>query len=66
MTVPKELRFSHNFDSKETRDTAERRAFEMSKPGSILSVAAYINRLIREDGLRHPDKSKSNTSNKKK
>ena len=61
MTVPKELRFSHNFDSAETKAIAQRRSLALSKPGEIVSIAAYINRLISEDGARNPPK-KSRTS----
>lgn len=56
MTVPKDLRFSHNFDSEATKKTAQRRAYELSKPGSVVSMAAYINRLIEADGKKHPNK----------
>lgn len=58
MTVPNDLRFSHNFDSEETKKGAQRRAYELSKPGKVVSLAAYINGLIRADMAKHPKKSR--------
>lgn len=58
MTVPNELRFSHNFDSEETKKTAQRRAYELSKPGKVVSIAAYINKLIESDGRKNPAPTK--------
>lgn len=57
MTAPKELRFSHNFDSEATKKTAQRRAYELSKPGAVVSMAAYINKLIEADGKKHQAKA---------
>lgn len=53
MTDP---RHNHKFDSEQTKKTAERRIHELSKPGERMTMTAYINRLIAEDGKLNPPK----------
>jgi hypothetical protein len=47
-------RHNHKFDSDQTKKTAERRIHELSKPGERMTMTAYLNALIAEDGKRHP------------